>query len=67
MLNAAKIRGRMAELGLTQKDVGEALGIAASTVSQKLNHIRPMDLEEAEKLARLLKVEKIDFGSYFFA
>lgn len=67
MLNVSKIRGRMAELNVSQKDVAEALGIAASTASQKLNRVRPMDLDEAEKLAVLLKIENQHFGEYFFA
>ena len=67
MLNIAKVRGRMAELKLSQKDVAEALGIAVSTASQKLNRVRPMDLDEAEKLATLLKLEDNQFGDYFFA
>lgn len=67
MLNVDKVRGRMAELRLTQKDVAEALGIAVPTASQKLNRVRPMDLDEAEKLASLLKLDNGDFGVYFFA
>ena len=42
MLNVNKVRGRMAEMRLTQKDVAAALGIAPPTVSQKLNRVRPM-------------------------
>ena len=67
MLNVSKVRGRMAELNISQKDVAKALGIAASTASQKLNRVRPMDLDEAEKLAELLKIENHQFGEYFFA
>lgn len=67
MLNIAKVRGRMAELNISQKDVAKALGIAAPTASQKLNRVRPMDLDEAEKLAALLKLEDNQFGEYFFA
>lgn len=67
MLNVAKVRGRMAELNISQKDVAEALGIAAPTVSQKLNRVRPMDLDEAEKLAKLLEITDQQFGEYFFA
>lgn len=66
MLNVDKVRGRMAELKLTQKDVARALGIATPTVSQKLNRVRPMDLDEAEKLAALLRLENDQFGEYFF-
>jgi transcriptional regulator with XRE-family HTH domain len=56
----------MAELGLTQKDVAAALGISQPTASQKLNRLRPMDLDEAEKLARLLKLDNSMFAEYFF-
>lgn len=67
MLNVNKIRGRLAELNLTQRDVAQALGIALPTASQKLNRVRPMDLDEAEKLAALLKIDDDQFGEYFFA
>ena len=67
MLNENKIRGRMAELKINQKDVADALGLSQATVSQKLNRVRPMDLDEAEKLALLLGISDEDFGLYFFA
>lgn len=67
MLNVNKVRGRLAELNLTQKDVANALGIAAPTASQKLNRVRPMDLDEAEKLAQLLQIDDNEFREYFFA
>ena len=67
MLNVAKVRGRMAELEIGQKDVAAALGIAVSTASQKLNRVRPMDLDEAEVLAKLLRLDDSQFGEYFFA
>ncbi len=67
MLNVAKVRGRMAELKLSQRDVAEALGIALPTASQKLNRVRPMNLDEAEKLAILLNLEDSQFGEYFLA
>lgn len=67
MLNVSKVRGRMAELGVKQKDVADALDIAVPTASQKLNRVRPMNLDEAEKLAELLKLDNEQFGEYFFA
>ena len=66
MINARKIKGRLVELGLTQRDVSKALGIAQSTVNQKINNVRPMNLEEAEQLAVLLKLDTGEFGTYFF-
>lgn len=36
MINSNKIKGRMVEMGITQKDVARTLNIAPSTVSQKI-------------------------------
>lgn len=66
MINTNKVKGRMAELQLTQKDVASALGLSQPTVNQKINNIRPMDLNEAEKLSDLLKIPPEDFSIYFF-
>lgn len=67
MINSQLIKTRMREMGITQKDVADAIGIAAPTVSQKINGIRPMDLDEARTLADLLQIDSGEFGSYFFA
>ncbi|EES49267.1 helix-turn-helix domain-containing protein [Clostridium botulinum] len=67
MVNTLKIKARMIELGFNQKDVAEVLGIAPSTVSQKINNIRPMYLKEADLLADLLKIDTMQFGKYFFS
>lgn len=56
----------MAELQITQKDVANSLGLAQPTVNQKINNIRPMDLNEAEKLSVLLHIKPEDFSVYFF-
>lgn len=66
MLDTNKIKGRLVELGLTQKDVAKKLGITQPTASQKINNIRPMDLAEAEKLAELLCINAEEFQAYFF-
>lgn len=67
MINSNKIKGRMKELEITQADVAKALNIAPPTANQKINNVRPFDLEEAEKLANLLAIESGEFGKYFFA
>ncbi len=66
LINTNKIKGRMAELQITQKDVANSLGLAQPTVNQKINNIRPMDLNEAEKLSDLLHIKPEDFAVYFF-
>ena len=67
MVNSEMIKARMKDMGITQKEVADAIGIAAPTVSQKINGIRPMGLDEARTLANLLKIDSGEFGSYFFA
>lgn len=66
MINTNKIKGRMAEMQITQKDVAKSLGLAQPTINQKINNIRPMDLSEAEKLSDLLNIRPEDFAVYFF-
>lgn len=67
MVNSDKIKGRMRELKITQADVAKELNIAQPTVNQKINNIRSLDLEEAEKLSIMLKIDNADFADYFFA
>lgn len=67
MINTNKLKGRMKELNITQADVAKELKIAQPTANQKINNIRPFDLEEAETLAKMLHIEAGDFGTYFFA
>lgn len=66
MINTNKIKGRMSEMQLTQKDIAEQMGLAQPTVNQKINNIRPMDLNEAEKLSDILKIPEEEFTTYFF-
>lgn len=66
MVNTLKLKSRMVECGLTQKDVAKAIGIAIPTVSQKINNVRPMNLKEADILAGLLKIDTVKYGEYFF-
>jgi FixJ family two-component response regulator len=66
MVNTNKIKGRIVELGMTNKDVAYALRLALPTVSQKINNVRPMNLNEAESIAKLLKIKSEEFTTYFF-
>jgi len=67
VFNANKVRGKLAEMQLTQKDVAKVWDCSLPTVSQKLNGLRPLFLDEAVSLANLLDLtdqEKVDI---FFA
>ena len=67
MINTNKVRGRMVEKGMTQQDAANYLGIAQATFSQKINNVRPMDLNEAEKLAEFLDITDSEFALFFLA
>lgn len=67
MINSSKLKGRMRELDLTQKDIASALSITPSTVSLKLSGSRPITLDEAETIAKTLRIEDSQFSVYFFS
>lgn len=67
MVNTEKVMTRMKERGVTQSDIAEKLDIARPTVSQKLRNVRPMFLDEAERVCELLGIGADEFGTYFFA
>lgn len=67
MVNTLKLKARMIELGLNQKDIAKELKLAPCTVSQKINNVRPMYLKEANLLADLLKINTMQLGEYFFS
>lgn len=66
MVNTLKIKARMVELGLTQKDIATALELATPTVNQKLNNKRPMNLNEANLIANILNIDSFQYCEYFF-
>jgi transcriptional regulator with XRE-family HTH domain len=67
MINTNKLKGRIVEKGMTQKDLAHMLSLSVSTVSKKLNGESQMTLSEAEEIAKLLEIDNSQFGIYFFA
>lgn len=65
MVNTQMIKEKMREENIKQKDIAEKLSIASPTVSQKLNNIRPMYLDEALAMMDILNISSCDFGMYF--
>lgn len=66
MCNTNKLKGRIIEMGFTYSDVAKAVGIAHSTLSQKITNIRTFDILEAQKIVELLGIESKDVAAYFF-
>ena len=67
MLNTERIKSKLEELGMTQADLAAVISVAVPTMCQKINNIRPMSLDEAEKIAKALHIRDEEFGLYFFA
>lgn len=67
MINSKKIKERMAERSITQRQLAKELGIATPTMNQKINNVRPMDLKEAEKIAEVLHIPVSDFKEFFLS
>ena len=67
MVNSIRIQDKAKSMGVRQKDIAGALGIRQSTVSLKINNERPMLLDEAEKIAALLRIRDDEFAAYFFS
>lgn len=67
MIQGNKIKARMVELGISQNDAAEAIGIKQPTFSQKCNGVRDFKTSEVQKLVELLKIDSEDVAKYFFA
>jgi transcriptional regulator with XRE-family HTH domain len=65
MVDTGRIKQRMAELGLTQADIAECLGIARPTANQKVNNVRKLEIDEAKKLSELLDIKDSEIWEYF--
>lgn len=63
MINSNKIRARIVELGMNNKQVAEKIGMSAKTFSIKLNNGK-FGLDEAERMIDVLKIDKPEH--YFF-
>lgn len=67
MINTQAIKARMKETGVTQAKLAAAVGIATPTMNQKIHNLRPLTLDEAEKVASELSIKNEEFAAYFFA
>lgn len=61
-----KIKARMVEMGFTQSEVAQKIGMNQSTLSLKLSGKRPLSINEAENICKILDIGNENFGEYFF-
>ena len=60
------LRGKIRECGLTQKEVAEQIGVSEGQLNRKLAGDFAFRQDEMERIARVLKIDLIDLGKYFF-
>lgn len=56
MLDVRKLRGAMAEAGITQRSIAEAIGKNENTVTKCFNGKRSFDVEEVDIICELLGI-----------
>lgn len=68
MVNTNKLKGRMRELNITQREAAKALLIDESTFNRKINNRKgsSFTVSEANSLASLLGLSMVERGDYFF-
>jgi transcriptional regulator with XRE-family HTH domain len=66
MVNTNKIKGRMREMGITQRDLSGLIGYDPATINRKINDKTGYFLKakDIEKLIEVLNIE--DPKEYFF-
>jgi DNA-binding Xre family transcriptional regulator len=64
--NYNKLKGRMAELGLTQTSLAASIKINESTMSQKLCGKSAFTTTQIDEICKVLDIANEDIGAYFF-
>ena len=66
-MNTAKLKGKIAECGLSQNKCAAAIGISKGAMYQKINEIngRCFNVDEAKKLCRVLNISGAEAAEIF--
>ena len=67
MWDYSRLKGRMAELGFRQEDMGKMIGLSKTTISLKLNNKAEFKQGEINMICDLLKIPCAEINSYFFS
>ena len=66
MVNTNKLKGRMAEKGLTLDKLAFEVGLSSCTLGKKIRNLAHTTLEEAGALSAILDIPKNEIVDYFF-
>lgn len=62
-----KLRGRITEIFGTQAAFALALGLSKNSVSKKLTGKTEFSQSDVEQWAKLLNIQRSDYGEFFYA
>lgn len=54
--NCAKLRGKLAEAGMTQRELAHAMSISINSLSRKINGASAFTVDEALKICNILSI-----------
>lgn len=60
-----RLRGRLTQLGMTQKYLAKELGIGFASLNHRMNGKYPWNLDEAYKVCEILDIPKDEIYIYF--
>lgn len=61
-----KLKGRITEVFGTQAEFAKVLGLSKNSVSKKLTGKTEFSQSDVERWAKLLNIERKDYGEFFF-
>lgn len=64
MTNTNKLKGRLRENGMSQKDLANLMGLSVNTMNSKLNGKREFKVSEIDRICNILEIQ--DKELYFF-
>lgn len=66
MINYAKLKGLMAERGLTVVGLAQMLGVSRQAASEKVNGKTRITVTDAQTIAKALNMNKEEIDTIFF-
>lgn len=63
-MDYSKLKGRMAEKGVSQKELAGVIGVSVATLSSKFNNKTYFSIKEAKLIGDYLGIA--DYNPYFF-
>lgn len=62
----SKLRGRMAEKGISQRKMAATMGITLQSLSRKMSNKTRFSTDDIIQISEILGIEPEEIGRYFF-